>query len=141
MHSKHLNIVIADDDSDDHLLAQQAINELGVDSQIFSVYDGFQLLDLLLKRKSYETDNSPLPDLILLDINMPLLNGFGALAQIKANDQLKNIPIYVLSTSHSKTDMLLARRLGADGFYTKPILFEHLKRILDEIVTFAETHH
>ena len=141
MREKQLRIVIADDDSDDQLLTQQAIQELGGNFSITSVYDGFQLMDYLLKRKAFSNNAEALPDFILLDINMPLLNGFGALAQIKDLEVLKHIPIYILSTSHSKADKALSRQLGADGFYTKPIMFDQLKKILEEIVHFADAQH
>jgi CheY-like chemotaxis protein len=141
MRDRHLNIVIADDDSDDQLLTQQAIQELGLDFSVTSVYDGFQLMDYLLKRKDFAANTDALPDFILLDINMPLLNGFGALAQMKDNETLKHIPVYILSTSHSKADLTLSRQLGADGFYTKPIMFDQLKNILEEIVHFADVQH
>lgn len=139
MSERLLHIIIADDDSDDQLLAQQAIREIGFEHNITSVYNGYELIDLLTKKE--EDGTLHLPDFILLDINMPMLNGFAALAQIRDNPELKNIPVYILSTSHSKGDMTLSRQLGANGFYTKPILFDQLKHILEEIVHFAEVHN
>jgi CheY-like chemotaxis protein len=82
-----------------------------------------------------------LPDFILLDINMPVLNGFSALAKIRSNPVLKNIPVFILTTSQSENDQLLSSELGANGFYTKPILFDQLIHILEEIVHCAEVIH
>lgn len=131
--SEKLLIIIADDDIDDQFLIKQAILEAGFRCEVASVYNGRQLMDYLLRREAYTHVSEEIPDLILLDINMPLLNGFGVLEQVKSHPALNTIPVYVLTTSNSETDKIKARELGANGFYTKPVNFTHLKSIIRDV--------
>jgi CheY-like chemotaxis protein len=130
-----LYIVVADDDEDDHYLVRQAIGEI-TEADVTSVYDGRELLTLLT---SDTHDHHP--DFILLDLNMPLLDGFGVLGKIKNNEALKNSPIYILSTSRRDEDKKRSGELGAHGFYTKPILFHQLKEIIEEITRHVAGKH
>ena len=129
---RKLLIIIADDDKDDQMLVKEAIAEI-MQCEIRSVYNGLELLDYLLKRGKYEGSTDPQPDFILLDLNMPLLDGFGVLAKVKEDAQLRHVPIYILSTSRMDHDKKRSSELGANGFYTKPILFNQLKEIIEEI--------
>src|SRR5687767_91564 len=95
-------IVMADDDLDDQLLVKDAFANAKVKGQVYAVYDGIQLLDFLYKR--YQFKNAETPDLILLDLNMPLMDGFEALKIIKSHPVLKNIPVYIVTTSRNKAD-------------------------------------
>lgn len=126
-----LHIVIADDDADDHLLVRQAIAEI-MNCEVRSVYNGQELLEYLRRQKKFK-DVTSLPDFILLDLNMPLMNGFDVLSTISSDRELKKIPIYILSTSRMEHDRQRSGELGARGFYTKPILFHQLKEIIEEI--------
>ena len=137
MTRKKISIVIADDDEDDQMLVMQAINEI-MDCDVNSVYNGFELLDYLLGMGKYKGRDLLLPDFILLDLNMPLLDGFGVLSKIKAEASLRHIPIYILSTSRMDHDRKKSWELGAHGFYTKPILYEQLKEIIGEITRKVE---
>jgi len=125
-------IVIADDDEDDQLLVKHAIREI-VDAEIESVYNGVELLDLLKQQGKFKDRKSGTPDFILLDLNMPMLDGFGVLSRIKVDKILSEIPIYILSTSRMDHDKKRSKELGASGFYTKPILYDQLKAIIGEI--------
>ncbi len=128
---RKVHITIADDDLDDHHLVKEAIAELGLPCEINSVYNGLQLLDFLKNEQAYTKAEKP--DVILLDLNMPLLNGFEALQQIKGNDKLRHLPVYVLSTSTSGYDMEKALDYGAAGYHSKSILFDDLKKLLKKI--------
>jgi two-component system response regulator len=132
MKERQLYIVIADDDEDDQLLVKQAITEI-VDAEMESVYNGFELLDLLKQQGKFRNKKPGTPDFILLDLNMPLLDGFGVLDRIKADKVLSEIPVYILSTSRMDHDKKKSKELGARGFYTKPILYDQLKAIIGEI--------
>jgi two-component system response regulator len=132
---KKFSIIIADDDIDDQYLVKQAIVETQINYEVTSVYNGLQLMDFLLRREAYRNIPDNLPDLILLDINMPILNGFGVLAQIKENPAFSDIPIYILTTSNSEFDKIKARQLGAMGFYTKPVNYNDLKSIIREVTS------
>jgi CheY-like chemotaxis protein len=127
--SQPISVVIADDDQDDHFLVKQALCELGIDHQVTSVYSGYQLLELL-----GNIDNDvKLPDVILLDINMPRLDGFSVLQRVAADELQEKVPVFILSTSRTETDRNRSKQLGAKGFYTKPFFYEELKQIIANI--------
>src|SRR5687767_6089268 len=104
MKEKSFLIVIADDDLDDQYIIQQAIKETMIPHHILLVKNGLELIDLLQKRGAYQETALDKPDMIIMDLNMPLLDGYGVLKQIKADDNLKDIPVYVLSTSRFEYD-------------------------------------
>ncbi len=130
---KLFRIVVADDDIDDQELIQQALKDSKVKIICTVVYDGMQLLDYLLKRGQHKMNTDSPPDLILLDLNMPLMDGFEALKAIKTNEDLKNIPVYVITTSRAESDKRTAQQLGANGFYSKGASSKDLRRIVMEV--------
>lgn len=122
-----LLIVIADDDADDRMLIEDAFRENRLANPIAFVGDGIELLDLLRGTGSYA--NSPSrgrPGLILLDLNMPRMDGRTALSHIKADPALRRIPVVVLTTSKADEDILRTYDLGVNSFITKPVSFEAL---------------
>jgi CheY-like chemotaxis protein len=127
------HIVIADDDDDDQFIIKEAVSELH-DRQIrvTSLYDGLQLLDYLQQKGSLARDYQR-PDLILLDINMPLLNGLEALEKIKQDSELKSIPVCLISTVRTEEHKVIGKQLGAEYFYSKPNRIGAYKAILEEI--------
>jgi CheY-like chemotaxis protein len=133
MNNYKYSIVIADDDVDDQFLILKAIKEINNECHLITVENGLQLMDLLLGKGSYAGKSAFKPDIILLDINMPILDGFAALEQIRSNEKLKNIPTYILSTSRSEIDKFKSNKLGANAFYSKPNQFSQLKAIIVEI--------
>ena len=133
MKEKNL-IVIADDDLDDQYIIQQAINETGIPHQVMLLKNGLELLDLLQGRGSY-ADQTIKPDLVIMDLNMPLMDGYGVLKNMKSNNDLKEIPVYVLSTSKFDYDRQKSLDYGANDFFSKPYQFDDLKVIIREICT------
>ncbi len=122
-----LIILMADDDEDDRLLAYEAMTESRVLNQLMFVEDGVELLDYLRGEGKYaDRTQYPLPGLILLDLNMPKKDGREALAEIKADKDLRRIPIVILTTSKAEEDMLKGYDLGAASYITKPVTFEAL---------------
>jgi CheY-like chemotaxis protein len=122
---------MADDDADDRLLAKDALAECGVAGQLQFVENGEELLDYLHRRGKFaEANTSPRPGLILLDLNMPKKDGREALREIKANPQLRKIPVVVLTTSQADTDIGQIYDLGANSFITKPVTFESLVKVM-----------
>jgi CheY-like chemotaxis protein len=91
------------------------------------------LMDYLLRREAYKNVKDALPDLILLDLNMPLMDGFDVLATIKNTPSLSGIPIYVITTSRSTDDKKKALQLGAAGFYSKGASSKDIKKIVKEV--------
>jgi CheY-like chemotaxis protein len=132
---KDCTILMADDDPDDRLLVKDALCECGEESpaadRIRFVEDGEDLMDYLQRRGRHsDPSHSPRPDLILLDLNMPRKDGREALREIRADEELRNIPVVVFSTSRAETDITLVYGLGANSFVTKPVAFDLLVNTL-----------
>ena len=122
-----INILLADDDAEDRMLARDALEENRLANNLDCVEDGEDLLDYLHRRGKYtELVEKPLPGLILLDLNMPKKDGREALQEIKADPDLKRIPVVVLTTSKAEEDVLKTYDLGVSGFITKPVSFNGL---------------
>jgi CheY-like chemotaxis protein len=125
-------IVVADDDLDDQQIIKDGLRDCKVKVEINSVYNGLQLMDYLLAREAYRNIKE-LPDLVLLDLNMPLMDGFEVLKEIRAHSKLHNIPLYVITTSRSTEHKKKALELGATGFYSKGASSKDIRRIMREI--------
>ena len=131
MNRKPLPILMAEDDEDDRLLAQDAFIESNLANPVFFVNDGEELLDYLYHRGRYVSQEEfPLPGLILLDLNMPKKDGREALKEIKSDPNLQRIPIVVLTTSSEEEDILRSYSLGVSSFITKPVTFEQLIEVI-----------
>ncbi|HEU4883132.1 MAG TPA: response regulator [Longimicrobium sp.] len=124
---RSVTVLLADDDPDDRLLAAEALRECRVVADLRFVEDGEQLLDYLRRRGRWaDPADSPRPGLVLLDLNMPRMDGREALAEIKADPALRRIPVVVLTTSRAEADVLRSYDLGASSFITKPATFAGL---------------
>jgi CheY-like chemotaxis protein len=126
-------IAVADDDIDDQELVDKAFKDAKVKVVITKVFNGIELMDYLLKRLKYKRNTDPNPDLILLDLNMPLMDGFEALKEIKRIPRLSDVPIYVITTSRSEREKQQALELGANGFYHKGASSSEIKGIIKEV--------
>lgn len=126
---KSFVILMADDDADDRLLTEEAIAETYPKNHLHFVEDGEQLLDFLYQRGEFEGVEEK-PDLILLDLNMPRKDGREALRQIKADANLRHIPVVVLTTSQAHEDILRMYNLGVNSYITKPVSFERLVDVM-----------
>jgi len=127
-------ILLADDDEEDRMLAADAMVESRVANDLRFVEDGEELLEYLCKRGRYAApDAAPTPGLILLDLNMPRKDGREALREIKADPDLRRIPIVVLTTSKAEEDIYRTYDLGANSFITKPVSFEGLVAVMRDI--------
>jgi CheY-like chemotaxis protein len=127
MVKKPITILMADDDPDDCLLVKEAFEESRLLNEVLFVHDGENLMDYLYRRGKYsDPADSPRPGLILLDLNMPRKDGRQALEEIKADPDLRTIPVLVLSTSKDQEDILRSYDQGACSFVTKPASFEGL---------------
>lgn len=121
-------IVMADDDKDDQLLAIDAFESAKLTNELHTVDDGVELLKFL--RREGEYADAPRPGLVLLDLNMPRMDGREALEQIKADPDLRRIPIVVLTTSKAEADLVRSYDLGAASFITKPVTFPGLVEVV-----------
>lgn len=113
-------ILLIEDDPADARLAQIALKEAKVYSVVHHVRDGVEALDFL-RRKAPEFATAPRPDLVLLDLNMPRMDGRQVLQSIKGDPDLKTIPVVVLTTSDIDRDIAASYALGANSFVTKPM--------------------
>lgn len=128
--SQPITILAAEDDPDDRVLVVEAFQESGQDNSLYFVQDGIELLQYLRKQGSYTTPaTAPRPDLILLDLNMPRMDGRDALAEIKADPVLRCIPVVVLTNSNAQEDILYTYDLGGAGFIIKPETFEGMVEV------------
>lgn len=129
-------ILMADDDLDDRLLMQEALEENKLQHSLHFVEDGIELLNYLRKKGRFLQEQSPRPNLILLDLNMPKMDGRQALAHVKADADLKNIPVVIFTTSTAKEDILKTYNLGANSFICKPAEFKEMVEIARAITTY-----
>jgi CheY-like chemotaxis protein len=129
--AKPITILMADDDEDDRMLAREALEECRLANNLHFVEDGEELMDYLCHRGQYSISaNSPRPGLILLDLNMPRKDGREALQEIKADPDLRQIPIVILTTSQAEEDIYRTYDLGANSYITKPVTFESLVDVM-----------
>ena len=126
-----VKILIAEDDEDDRLLIKDAFEESRLRNPIEFVVDGVELMDYLHRRSNYEhLKDTPLPGLILLDLNMQRKDGRTALTEIKESPKLRNIPVTILTTSKSEEDVFRSYGLGVNSFITKPVTFDGLVEVI-----------
>ena len=126
-----ITILMADDDADDRMFAKDALEEARLANDIHFVEDGEELMDYLRHQGKFaELNGSPKPGLILLDLNMPRKDGREASKEIKEDDDLKRIPVVVLTTSKAQEDIYRTYDLGVSSYITKPVSFEGLVDIM-----------
>ncbi len=118
-------IIIAEDDEDDYMLTLEALTEAGIHSRVTWVKDGEELMEYLRKCEVGKSSSAGWvkPGLILLDLNMPRKDGREALQEIKGSAGLRKIPVVILSTSKSETDIDHSYELGVNSFIQKPVRF------------------
>ncbi len=124
---QNYSIFLADDDADDRLLFEEALHELNTDVNIKTANNGEQLMQILDK------EVPPTPNIIFLDLNMPLKNGFECLTEIKKDKKFKNIPVVIFSTSCQKEAMDKVYQNGADYYICKPDSFQKLKQLIKNV--------
>ena len=126
-------ILMADDDADDRLLAQDALAESKIPSELHFVENGEELMDYLHRQGRFSKASAPRPGLILLDLNMPKKDGREALREIRADQELRRIPVVVLTTSQADSDIGRIYDLGANSFITKPVSFDALVGVMRSV--------
>ncbi|RYZ86945.1 MAG: response regulator [Proteobacteria bacterium] len=122
------HVLLADDDEDDRLFFKEALESLNLNTTVSMVYDGNKLMEFL------EDESNLLPDIIFLDLNMPCLNGFDCLDEIRRNPRLKNLTVAIYSTSRTDQDVENAFVKGANVYIHKPADIDALKRVMLEVL-------
>ncbi|MFI5220465.1 MAG: response regulator [Bacteroidia bacterium] len=121
-------VLLAEDDEDDCSLFEEAFSELNLSLELKMVRNGVELFQFL------EKPGHQLPQLIFLDINMPLKNGFQCLGEMKQNNRLKQIPVIIYSTTYHNNDVNHAYQNGAYYYVRKPNSFNELKKIIQKVL-------
>lgn len=134
MSKKTIEILIVDDCRPDIVLLREAVAETGMFRVVSAVFNGNQAMEYLMK--ILEDPAKRLPDIILLDINMPGMNGFETLRAVKANEELRHIPVVVLTTSNRKEDVMMAYAYGASSYIRKPSSFSELCRAFEQLASY-----
>jgi len=135
MTTDFINICLADDDEDDRLFFTDAFEELKINTKVSTFKDGVELMDYL------NHEDSVLPNVLFLDLNMPKKNGVECLLEIKKNEKLNDIAIAIYSTSSSEEHIEETFINGANIYIKKPNDFDNLKKILSEVVTINWQYH
>ncbi len=125
-------LLLAEDDPDDQYLLRSAISHLGMNIEIVCVDNGVSVLDYLETKLGADG----MPNLILLDLNMPLMDGKQTLTNLKNNESFQSIPVVVYSTSQSEKDIEEAYSLGANSFVVKPMNFTNFTKTVQKICTY-----
>jgi len=129
-----IEILIVDDNPGDVRLTVEALKDGKVQNRLHTAHDGVEAI-AFLRRKGEHAD-APLPDLILLDLNMPRMNGSQLLAEVKEDSALKHIPVVILTGSREINDIAKTNTPQADRYVTKPIDLEQFTRAVKSIIDF-----
>jgi CheY-like chemotaxis protein len=130
-------VLVAEDDPDDRDLTREAFAAARAAGDLRFVEDGQELLDYLYRRGAYADEGlSPRPDLLLLDLNMPRLDGREALRQIKADPDLRLMRVVILTTSRASEDIVAAYDISASSYITKPTSYRHLLSVIESLAQY-----
>jgi CheY-like chemotaxis protein len=132
-----VHILLVEDDPGDVLMTQEAFEHHRIRNSLHVVNDGAAALRFL-RRKGEHTD-APRPALILLDLNLPLMNGREVLAEIKSDEELRSIPVVVLTTSQTEEDIVRSYNLHANAYVAKPVDFTSFMEVIRQIDDFFVT--
>ncbi len=135
--NKHADaILLVEDNPDDAELTRLALARHGLDGRVTHVSDGMQALDYLYRRDAFASRTGGNPILVLLDLKMPLLDGIGVLKEIKGSDQLRNIPVVVLTSSTEPSDLQRAYDAGTNAYIAKPTEFAQFLSAMKHVCEF-----
>ena len=135
MGSRKIQVLLVEDNPTDVLIAEEGLLSANLlDTTLHVADDGVDAIEFLCRRGKYA--NAPRPDLILLDLNMPRMNGQEVLARVKADDELKNIPVVILTTSKSTEDVAEAYGHHANCYISKPVDYDEFTGAMKMIQSF-----
>ncbi len=126
------SVLLIEDDIFDTMTAQKSFARFSVPHTLHTAFNGEEALDLLLGRQG-QTALRPLPEVILLDLNMPRMNGAEFLAELRADPELRDIPVFVTTTSGMDDDRAATEALGVHGYILKPLDFETSADLIDSL--------
>jgi CheY-like chemotaxis protein len=132
--TRPIEVLLVEDDPGDVVLTKEAFADNKVSNKLSIVSDGEEAMRFLRREGDY-TD-APRPDLVLLDLNLPRMDGRQVLEEIKADETLRTIPVVVLTTSEAEEDILRSYRLHANAYVTKPVDFDQFIKVVRQIDNF-----
>jgi CheY-like chemotaxis protein len=131
---KVIDILVVEDNSGDARLIKEVLNDYKIFSSLYLAKDGVEAMDFLHNKGKYKT--APKPDLIILDLNLPRKDGREVLAEIKNDEQLKHIPIVIMTISQAEEDIFKSYNLHANCYITKPIDLNQFIKVVKSIEDF-----
>ena len=132
--AKPLSILLVEDNPAHAELVRRSLERHRAANKIYHVADGKAALAYLFRRGAYaDEQRSPRPHVILLDLRLPKIGGLEVLRQVKTSDDLKHIPVVILTTSAAERDMLRAYEQNANGYVVKPLDFEKFQQLMEEL--------
>ena len=129
-------ILLVEDDPKDVELTLAGLAEYNLANEVVVAHDGEEALDYLYRRGAHKSRGNANPAVLLLDLKLPKVNGFEVLKQIRADDQLKMIPVVVLTSSHEERDLVASYKLGVNAYVVKPIDFHQIVNAVKELGAF-----
>jgi CheY-like chemotaxis protein len=135
--TRAIDVLLVEDDPGDVLMTREAFEDNKVANNLFVVNDGVTAMEFL--RKQGEYTEAPTPDLILLDLNLPRMDGREVLSALKDDEELRRIPVVVLTTSEAEEDVLRSYSLHANAYVTKPVDFARFIEVVRQIDEFFVT--
>lgn len=134
MNEEDAVLIMVDDDEDDQLIAREAFEEIGLKARLVFLDNGQSLVDYLQGNEPYaDREHHPMPSMVMLDINMPRMNGLEVLEYVKADSVFKSLPIVVLTNSGDPETIRRCYEMGASSYIRKPLEYAELKKALDNI--------
>ena len=127
-------ILLVEDNPNDELLARRALKKNAITNQLFVARDGVEALDFLHGTGSHgQRDTTQTPALVLLDLNLPRIDGFEVLRRIRAHDRIRHLPVVVLTSSDEESDVRKCYELGVNSYIRKPIDFDEFVNTVKEL--------
>lgn len=128
-----ITILLVEDDPGHAVLIEKNLRRAGITNEIITAKDGQSAVDFLLKRDSFQGSTNSDPLIILLDLNLPVLDGYQVLKTIKQNERTKRIPIIVLTTTDNPSEVTKCYELGCNAYVTKPVEYEAFSKAIQNL--------
>jgi len=139
MNRKEVVVLMAEDNEHDIIATRRSWQRHNIKNPLHIVNDGEECLDFLYRRGNYsDPDTAPRPNVLLLDINMPKINGLQVLETLRTDDKFKHLPVVILTTSNSDEDKIKSYELGVNAYIVKPVEFPNFAEAMKQINLFWE---
>jgi len=138
MNEGRLTILLAEDDEGHATLIQRSLARAGVSNELIHVRDGYEALEFVRAKRARREGQPASPLLLLLDLNMPRVNGFEVLEQLKADAETSHLPVIVLTTTDDARDIDRCYRLGCSVFVTKPVAYTDFMAAVQRLGLFLQ---